>query len=82
MIVFLFLVLIPYISSTIERTTLKKSYSRISKKHDQNFTNLTNVFEFWANFGITLRLMKSNSCVLLPNTQKFITKPQSTLMNF
>ena len=31
---------------TIEPTNLKKSYSRIFEKHEQNSINLTNVFDF------------------------------------
>ena len=58
LIVFLFLVMILSILFTIEPTNLKKSYSQISEKHEQNSINFTNV------------LMKSNGCVLLLNIQK------------
>ena len=58
LIVFLFLVMILSILFTIEPTNLKKSYSQISEKHEQNSINLTNV------------LMKSNGCVPLLNIQK------------
>ena len=46
LIVFLFPVLILSVLLTIEPTNLKKSYSRISEKHDQTSINLTNVFDF------------------------------------
>ena len=46
LILFLFLVMILSILFTIEPTSFKKSYFRISKKHVQTSINLTNVFDF------------------------------------
>ena len=60
-ILFLLLVLILSTLSTIEPTNFKKSYSRISEKHDQTSMHLT----LYANFRILLCLMKSNGCVPL-----------------
>ena len=45
LIVFLYLILILSVLLTIEPTNLKKSYSRISEKHDQISINLTNIFD-------------------------------------
>ena len=41
-----FFILILSMLFTIEPTNFKKSYSGISKKHDQTSINLTNIFNF------------------------------------
>ena len=62
---FLFFVLILPILPTIEPTNYKKSYSQISKKHDQTTINLINILTLWANFRITLRLLNILHKILL-----------------
>ena len=46
LIVFLFLVLILCKLSPIEPISFKKSYSQITKEHDQTSINLTKAFDF------------------------------------
>ena len=55
MIVFDFPLLILSIVSTVQPTNFKKSYSWISKKHDQTSINLTNVFDFIGWFSVFLK---------------------------
>ena len=72
LILFLLLVLILSILSINEPT----NYYQISEKHDQTSINLTRLMylTLWANFWITLDLMKLISCVPLLNIEKKYNK--------
>ena len=73
LIVFLFPVLILSIFFTIDRTNFEKSYSEISKKHDQTSITLTNIFGF--DFVVFDEIKYAfTKCTV----QKFAKRPEST----
>ena len=85
-IVFLLFILILFILFAIELTKVKKSYSQISKKHDQISIPLYNVFDFTNIIGlfstcVGFEEIKWFCAFTKDTTQKFIMKPQSKSMN-
>ena len=82
LIVFLFVVLILSLLFTIEPTNLEKSYSCISKQHDQTSINLT-VFDFIARFSnyVAFDKIKWLRAFTKYTTQNVITESHSTSMS-